>query len=180
MKIQTAFAPGLGGGVPLKLGLGDGQAVTVAVGTPTTSPVAPGTERKSTALIAPLLAATSIPAVAKGGYWLVSNLNDVTPEQFAGQLQHFHIVNDAGMAHSQANEWLAWAQSKGANSILLGGVAGVTAFAVVETIRPAWPFWAKAGIAIAVAAAVAALLFYGFKDKAPPPKAAPIAKTSAV
>lgn len=175
MIIQQVGAPGLRLGRQLKIGLADGQSVTVGVGTAGgTAP--PKTDPKSTALIAPLLKDPTIPAVAGGGYWLVSNINNVTPAQFAAQLQHFHIVNDSGLAHQQASDWLAVAQSKGGNAIMLGGVAGATAFAIVETVRPTWSFEAKAAIAAAVALAVAALLFFGFQDKpgdkTPPAKAA--------
>jgi hypothetical protein len=178
MIIQQIAAPGMLAGPRLRLATADGESVTVVAGKDGAPTPPAKADPKSTALIAPLLKEPAVPMVAGGGYWLVSNINTVTPEQFASELGKFHIVSDPGFAHQQASDWLAVIQSKGGNAIMLGGVAGATVFTIVETVRPAWSFEAKVAIALAVAVVTAAFLYFAFPEK-PPVKAPPPAPNTA-
>jgi hypothetical protein len=189
MIIQTVSAPAVGRGQRIGLRLAEeigAKSVTIIVNeaspiTAAEAPPKPAADKKTGEIIGPLLKSTTIPAVAGTGYLLVSQLNNVTPTQLAGELTKFNLVADPALAQSQADNWLAMVQSKGGNAILLGGVAGATTMAIVETVRPEWPQWVKWVVSVAVAGAVAALLYFGVEEgEKPKAPATPVPAESGV
>lgn len=66
---------------------------------------------------------------------------------------------------------LGHAQNKGANAIMMGFAAGVVTYTAVDVLKPHWPVVVKLLVSAVTAAAVSALIWFGFVDKKPVPQA---------
>ena len=180
MEIRTVTPAGRHWSTRLRAADGPPLAISVTLQAPPPAPAsAPPAAigKDSPGQFVPLLAkGVAIGTVYNRGTWLLTQVNSATPEQVAGTLRQFHLVNDPGMAHAQGKQLVDFAQSKGASSLMIGAVAGTCMVVAVDAVRPGWPAWVKLAIGAVTAAVVAGLLYFGLKDKpAEPPAPRPIA-----
>jgi hypothetical protein len=159
-------------------GLGFARPVTLTAGSASPSTV-PVKEVKGRGISEVLVAGTAIPGVYKGGTYLIDLANSTTPQDLASVLESHHLVTNPDAALEQAHSILAHIQSKGGNALLIGGVAGVLAATIVDIVKPDAPIWVKLGIGLFVCALVAALLYWGLKDKPSDTREAPKTERSA-
>lgn len=118
---------------------------------------------------------TALGGVFTGSTVLISGVNKATPQQLAGMMHQYHLTSSPAAGLDQAKSIVDAVQSKAGSSVLLGAVAGVATYSVVEVVAPQASFQTKLIVALGVAALVFSGLYFGIQEK---PAATPKAPAS--
>lgn len=146
-----------------------GQSATLAVrtGAPLKSaPVQAAGGIEEVSLNRLLLGAAAAKGAAGSAHLLVSQLQDITPDQISTLFMD-HGAPDARTADHWARKLCDGIDSQVSGAVLFGFQAGILVYTFVSVTAPRWSLAVRAGLALIVAVAVAAFLYFVVGQETP-------------